>query len=257
MKLQGKNAIVVGGGRNAGRAISVGLAREGANVAIVVRSSRDEAEETVKLVRAAGVKGLAILADARDYQEAVAAVEEAGKGLGPIDVLVYTIGVRPLKKFLEMTPQDWRDVFATNVDGAFHFARAVLPQMVDRKRGCIINLTGYSAYQGRGRHKTHVGASKGALRALTQGLAAEFGPHGIRVNSIAPTNIQVSRMNPEWYPDALYPVEADDADYLKGVPLRRRGNPSDIAAAAVFLATDDANFITGQGLQVNGGFFMT
>ena len=257
MKLKGRNAIVVGGGRNAGRAISVGLAREGANVAVVVRANRKEAEDTAELVRSAGGNSAVILADVRDFNSVLQAVKEANGALGPIDILAYTVGIRPLKNFLEMTPEDWREVFATNVDGAFHFARAVLPQMVERKRGCIINLTGYSAYQGRGRNKTHVGASKGALRALTLGLAAEFGQHGIRVNSIAPTNIQVSRTRPEWYPDGLYPVESDDTQFLKAVPLRRRGKPEDIAAAAVFLACDDANFITGQAIQVNGGFYMT
>ena len=257
MKLKDRNAVVVGAGRNAGRAICVGLAREGASVAVVVRSNEREAKETAELVHALGGKSIVILADARDYNDAVRTVAEVNNALGPIDILAYTVGIRPLKKFLEMTPHDWREVFATNVDGAFHFARAVLPQMVDRKAGCIINVTGYSAYQGRGRHKAHVGASKGALRALTQGLAAEFGPYGIRVNSIAPTNIQVSRTRPEWYPEGLYPVESDDSQFLKGVPLRRRGSPEDIAAAAVFLATDDANFITGQAIQVNGGFFMS
>ena len=257
MKLQGRNAIVVGGGRNAGRAICVGLAREGANVAVVVHSNKEEAEETARLVRDAGGKSSVILADVRDYNSVVGAVGEANRTLGPLDILAYTVGIRPLKKFLEMTPEDWREVFATNVDGAFHFARVVLPQMVERKKGCIINVTGYSAYQARGRDKTHVAASKGALRALTQGLAAEFGPSGIRINSIAPTNIQVSRTRPDWYPENLYPAEQDDEKFLKGIPLRRRGSTDDIAAAAIFLASDDANFITGQAIQVNGGFFMT
>lgn len=257
MKLKGRNAIVVGGGRNAGRAVSVGLAREGANVAVVVHQGKDEADQTAELVRSFGVNSMVVLADARDFNQSMRAVKEVNANLGFADILVFTVGIRPLKKFLEMTPEDWRDVFATNVDGAFNFARAVLPQMVERKRGCIINYTGYSAYQGRGRHKTHVGASKGALRALTQALAAEFGPYGIRVNSIAPTNIEVSRTRPEWYPEGLYPVESDDAEFLKTVPLRRRGKPDDVAAAAVFLATDDANFITGQAIQVNGGFFMS
>jgi len=257
MKLEGRNAIVVGGGRNAGRAICVGLAREGANVAVVVRANRQEAEETAQLVRAAGAKSLVVLADVRAYADAVRCVEETNRALGFVDIMVFTVGVRPLKSFLEVTPDEWRDVMATNVDGAFNFARTVLPQMVERKRGCIVYLTGTSAYQGRGRKKVSVGTSKGAVRALTHALAAEFGPCGIRVNSVAPTNIKVRRTRPEWYPEEVYPGEADESKGLEHVPLGRRGVPEDVAAAVVFLATDDANFITGQAIHVNGGFVMS
>ena len=241
MKLKGKNAIVVGGGRNAGRAVCVGLAREGANVAVVVRSNKDEAEETAKLVRSMGGKSAVILADARSLNDVLRAVEEANGALGFIDILAYTIGFRPVISFLDLTPEVWREVFATNVDGAFYFARAVLPQMVEKKRGCIINVTGTSAYQGRGFQKVHVGASKGALRALTHGLAAEFGQYGIRINSVAPTAIK-------WQ---------TSSEYLKRVPLGRWGKPEEVAAAVVFLATEDASFITGQAIHVNGGFLMS
>ncbi|MEX2451313.1 MAG: SDR family NAD(P)-dependent oxidoreductase [Rhodospirillales bacterium] len=256
MRFKDKNAIVVGGGRNAGRAICRKLAQEGANVAIVVKGNMENAEGTAKLVREAGGKAVPIAADATDREDVFRAVKEATDALGPIDVLSYCIGYRPESPFLDLPPETWRQVFATNVDGAFYFAQAVLPQMVERKRGSIVFTTGLSAHQGRGINKTHVGASKGALRALVHGLAAEFGPHGIRINAMAPTNISVLR-DRNLYPDNRFPSDTEDDSWMNRIPLRRRGTPEEVANAVVFLASDEAGFITGESLQVNGGMYMS
>ena len=255
MRFKGKNAIVVGGGKNAGRAVCHKLALEGANVAIVVKGNKENAEGTAKLVQEAGTKPVTIFADATKRDDALRAVQEANDVIGPIDVLSYCVGYRPEKPFLELSPETWRQVFATNVDGAFFFAQAVLPQMVERKRGAIVLTTGLSAHQGRGIDKTHVGATKGAMRALAHGLAAEFGPHGIRINAMAPTNVSVIR-DKELYPDNNFPSDSQDDAWMERIPLRRRGTPEEIADAIVFLASDEASFITGVSLQVNGGMFM-
>jgi 3-oxoacyl-[acyl-carrier protein] reductase len=255
MRFKGKNAIVVGGGRNAGRAVCHKLAREGAGVAVVVKGNKENAEGTAALVREAGARVVTIFADATERDDAFRAVREATDALGPIDVLAYCVGYRPEKPILELPPETWRRVFATNVDGAFYFAQAVLPQMVERKKGSIVITTGLSAHQGRGINKTHVGASKGALRALVHGLAAEFGPHGIRVNAMAPTNISVLR-DKALYPDNKFPSDTEDDAWIQHIPLRRRGTPEEVADAVVYLASDEASFITGVSLQVNGGMFM-
>ncbi|MEQ8195845.1 MAG: SDR family oxidoreductase [Rhodospirillales bacterium] len=258
MRLSGKNAIVVGAGRNAGRAITIAMAREGANVAAIARQNQAEIDETVRLASEHGTACLPILADATDRTAVLAAVEQATEALGPIDILSYGIAIRPPSSFLELKPEMWREVFAVNVEGAYHFAQAVLPQMVERKKGSLIFTTGLSAHTGRGWHKVHVGSSKGALRALAHGLAAEFGPQGIRVNCLTPTFIDVARERPDWYPDAkFWGEEGKDAEYRKKFPLGRKGTVNEVANAVVFLASDDSSFITGQSLHVSGGIYMS
>lgn len=257
MKLKGKNAIVVGAGRNAGRAIAVTMAREGANVAAIVRENLGELNTTLDLVNEHGVKSVGLLADATQRDQVFDAVKEATDALGPIDILSYGLGLRPVSPFLEVTPEMWRETYAVNVDGAFHFAQAVLPQMVERKAGSIVFTTGLSAHIGRGWNKVHVGSTKGALRALMHGLAAEFGVHGIRVNCMTPTNITVSREHPEWYPPDTFLGEKEDEEYLKKFPLGRKGTVDEVAEAVVFLASDEASYITGQSLHVSGGVFMS
>ncbi|MEX2451549.1 MAG: SDR family oxidoreductase [Rhodospirillales bacterium] len=258
MRLSGKNAIVVGAGRNAGRAISIAMAREGANVAAVARQNQSEIDETVRLAGAHGTTCLPLLADATDRTAAFAAVEQATQALGPIDILSYGIAIRPPSPFLEVTPEMWRDVFAVNLDGAFHFAQAVLPQMVERKKGALIFTTGLSAHTGRSWNKVHVGTTKGALRSLAHGLASEFGPHGIRVNCLTPTFIDVARDRPDWYPDPkFWGEEGKDAEYRNKFPLGRKGTVDEVASAVVFLASDDSSFITGQSLHVSGGIYMS
>lgn len=255
MRFEGKSAIVVGAGRNAGRAISARLASEGANVAIVVRNNLIDAEETAHLVRAAGTKALVVRADASVPEQVMNAVKAATMAFTRLDVLCYSVGDRPEKPFLHVDRELWQRVFANNVDGAFNFAQAVLPQMVERRSGSIVFTTGLSAHTGRGIGRAHVEASKGALRSLVHGLAAEFGPFGIRVNAMAPSSIAVVR-DASLYPDNVFPSDDESPERMKNIPLRRRGTPEEAAAAVAFLASDDASFITGASLHVNGGIFM-
>ena len=251
-----KKALVVGGGRNAGRAICQRLAQEGADVAFVVLANKENAAGTAKLIEAEGRTAVPIFADVTERAQVFRAVDEANAALGQLDVLSYCVGYRPEGSILDLPEETWRRVFATNVDGAFFCAQAVLPQMVARKSGAIVFTTGMSAHQGLGKNKPHSGASKGALRAFAQGLAAEFGPHGIRINTMAPTNISVLR-DKELYPDNVFPGDSEDASWMNRIPLRRRGTPEEVAAVVAFLASDDAGFITGESIQVNGGMFMT
>ena len=258
MKLEGKNAIVVGAGRNAGRAITIAMAREGANVAAIARQNQEEIDETVRLANEHGTTCIPYLCDATDRDAVIATVEKATKEIGPIDILTYGVGARPVSPFVDIPQEMWRQVFAANVDGAFYFAQAVLPQMVERKTGSIVFTTGLSAHQGRGWNKVHVGTTKGALRALAHGLAAEFGPHGIRVNCMTPTYIDVTRENPEWYQnDKFWSEDGKDAEYRNRFPLRRKGTVKEVADAVIFLASDESTFITGQSLHVSGGIFMS
>ena len=176
MKLKGKNAIVVGAGRNAGREITIAMAREGANIAAIARQNQEGIDETIRLAGEHGTTCVPYLCDATDRAAVIKTVKQASKEIGPIDILTYGVGVRPGSPFVDIPPEMWRQVFATNVDGAFHFSQAVLPKMVERQSGSIIFTTGLSAHTGRGWNKVHVGTTKGALRALAHGLAAEFDP---------------------------------------------------------------------------------
>jgi NAD(P)-dependent dehydrogenase (short-subunit alcohol dehydrogenase family) len=258
LKLKGKNALVVGAGRNAGRAITIAMAREDANVAAIARQNQEEIDETIRLAQEHGTTCVPYLCDATDRDAVIETVKQASKDIGPIDILTYGIGLRPGSPFVDIPPDMWRQVFAANVDGAFYFSQAVLPKMVERQSGSIVFTTGLSAHQGRGWNKVHVGTTKGALRALAHGLAAEFGPHGIRVNCMTPTYIDVTRENPEWYQDdKFWSDDGKDAEYRNRFPLRHKGSVKEVADAVIFLASDESSFITGQSLHVSGGIFMS
>ncbi len=269
MLLAGKTALVTGGGRNIGRATVLTLAREGANVAVHGLTSKKEVEQVAEEARASGVRAMSVLAEITDERQVNEMVTRVHNDLGPIDILVNNVGIRPWCPFLKMTAEEWDYQLKVNLYGAFYMCKAVLPSMVERRSGVIINLTGSATHQPRIAHKIHGHVSKAGKLALTRGLAQEFGPYGIRVNAVAPSMVFTERPHAEWYPEDDFPAwarsgatsdeatrEAAVREMIQRVPLRRLVVPQDIANAILFLASDLASSITGQSLFVNGGTVM-
>ena len=243
-RLEGRVALVTGSGRNIGRAIILKLAAEGANVVVNARSNREEAESVAAEAAALGVESLAVVADVADEPQVGGMFAAAIERFGKVDILVSNAAMRPHKPFLELTLEDYERVRGVVLDGAFYCARAAIPSMKRNGSGRIVFLTGDGAWNGSAQ-RSHVSAAKMGVVGLARGLASEFAPDNIRVNVVSPGRIDTTR-DLAWYPQQNM---ADTSE----IPLGRLGAVDDIAAACVFLVTDDCGFITGQTIHVNGG----
>jgi 3-oxoacyl-[acyl-carrier protein] reductase len=245
LKLKDRVAIVTGASSGIGSTIARHLAAAGAVVIGTYHSSREKAEGVVQTINAAGGRALCRKADVRSLaameQLATAAVEEFGR----IDILVNNAGITRDQLLLSMTEQDFRDVVETNLYGAFNCTRAVAQQMMMQKRGRIINISSVAGERG-GRGQTNYAASKGGLNAFTRAAAIELAPKNITVNAIAPGVIE-TEMSKEVMRRAQEIV-------LNHIPLKRLGTADEVAGLVVFLATDDAAYITGEIIRVDGGF---
>ncbi len=243
-RLEGRVALVTGSGRNIGRAIILKLAAEGANVVVNARSNREEAESVAAEAAALGVESLAVVADVAVEPQVGGMFAAAIERFGKVDILVSNAAIRPHKPFLELTLEDYERVRGVVLDGAFYCARAAIPSMKRNGSGRIVFLTGDGAWNGSAQ-RSHVSAAKMGVVGLARGLASEFAPDNIRVNVVSPGRIDTTR-DLAWYPRQNM---ADTSE----IPLGRLGAVDDVAAACVFLVTDDCGFITGQTIHVNGG----
>ena len=234
-----KIALITGGSRGIGRAMVELFCQAGYSVAFTYKSNHTAAEEL-----SARTGALAIAADSaapEDVERAVRTVEEK---LGNVNILINNAAVSSFSLFTDLTLDDWRTAFATNVDGAFLYSRLVLPSMIRNHSGRIINISSMWGQVGSS-CEVHYSATKAALIGMTKALAKEVGPSGITVNCIAPGAIDT---------DMNSALSDEDMRALKDeTPLMRIGTPKEVAAAALFLAGDDAAFITGAVLNVNGG----
>lgn len=246
-KLDGKTALVTGGGRGIGRGIVLEFAREGADVAINYRRSAEAAEQTAAEVRALGRRAVVLQGDVSDCEAIARNVAQAVRELGGLDIAVANSGVASrVAAVADLDPAEWRRVLATDLDGAFFTARAVVPHLVAR-RGAMLFISSIGAdAAAMGGAPYHV--SKAGVNTLTKVLAKEVAHAGVRVNCIAPGLVR-SDMG-----EKLLKFHGDVV--LQSIPLGRAGEPEEIGRAAVFLASSDAAWITGKILRVDGGAWM-
>lgn len=244
--LEGRVALVTGSGRNIGRATILELAARGADVVTNARTNRGEAESVAQEARDLGVRAVATVADVADQTQVEAMASAALEEFGRVDILVNNAGLRDAKAFTDMTLDDWRQVNGVNMDGPFFCSRALVPGMIDRGWGRIINVSGLNAFKGRA-DWAHVCAGKMGALGMTRALAVELAPSGILVNHIVPGAFDTSRtasQEPFVQPQRV-----------EGIPVGRLGLPQEVAKACAFLASDEASFVTGQTIHVNGGAF--
>lgn len=245
--LHGKTALVSGGSRGIGADIALALARAGADVAILFRSRREEAEQTVRATTDLGVKAVAYQQDVGDLDELQATVDRVVEDFGGIDVLVNNAGIADLAPFLRVDREMMERTMRVNVSGPFFLSQAAARRMVEQGRGGrIINITSTNGFVGEALLAPY-NASKGAMEMLTKSLAIELGPHDITVNSVAPGLIATEI-------GMDFPLKPEFWEYAKEhIPLGKLGHPRDVGASVVFLAGAGGAYITGQHIIVDGG----
>ena len=242
-----KIALVTGSSRGIGRAVARRLAAEGYAVCVNYRERQDCAMSLVAEISAAGGRAMAVQADVAHRVQVNEMVRRVEGELGPVSLLVNNAGVAGQALFQDVSDEMWHRYFSTNVDGAYHTIQAVLPAMLHAHEGCIINISSIWGQRGASCEVTY-SCTKAALIGLTRSLASELAPTHIRVNCIAPGVIRTDMLDA--LPPEVLPQLAEET------PMRRLGTPEDIAHAAAFLASDRADFITGQVLTVDGGFIL-
>ncbi len=238
-----KTALVTGGSGGIGRAICLALADAGWRVAVHYNTRRAAAEETVGRITEGGGKAIAVQADITDASAAERMCEDVRICLGSLDLLVNNAGLAEITTFNSITPDSWRRMISTDLDGAYACTHAALPYMGEG--ASVINISSVWGLYGAS-CEVHYSAAKAGLIGFTSALAKELGPSGIRVNCVAPGVID-TEMN-GWL------SESDRSELSACTPLGRLGRPEEVAAAVVFLASEDASFITGVTLPVTGGF---
>ncbi len=245
MRLKDQIALVTGGSRGIGRAIVKALAAEGAKVAFVFRAGKDAADSLVAEVTGADGVILPLQADVTKSEEALRCVAEIEKAWGgPVNILVNNAGIIRDDLFVRLEESAWKEVLDTNLGGTYNFTKAVAYSMMRQRKGRIINISSIAA-EHTNAGQTNYAASKGAINAFTCALAVELASRGVTVNAIAPGFIET---------DMSEAIRNKAGDIIKKmIPMRRLGQPADIARAAVFLASDDASYLTGQVLTVDGG----
>ncbi|MEK3994443.1 3-oxoacyl-[acyl-carrier-protein] reductase [Psychrobacillus sp. FSL K6-2365] len=246
-KLDGKSAIVTGASRGIGRDIALYLAKEGAMVAVNYSGSKDRADAVVEEIKATGGKAFAIQANVDQSDDVQNLISSTIDQYGSVDILVNNAGITRDNLLMRMKEQEWDDVLNTNLKGVFLCTKAVTRQMMKQRAGRIINITSIVGVSGNAGQANYVAAKAGVI-GLTKSSAKELASRNITVNSVAPGFITTDMT------DAL--PEDIKSQMLSQIPLAKFGNPLDVAKAVAFLASEDANYITGQTIHVNGGMYM-
>lgn len=243
-------AMVTGGGSGMGRSVCLHLAQRGDAVAVVDRNA-DAAEHVAEEIRSAGGTAGALETDVSDRAQVDETVAEIRADLGPIGILVTSAGISGFTPFMEITTEAFEQMLAVNLTGTFHCVQSAIPDMIDAGWGRIVLVSSSSAQRG-GPRMAHYASSKGGVFALTKSLALEFAPLGITVNNIAPSSIETPMHASARAAGKLSSVEEASAR----MPVKRLGTGDDIAAAALFLVSDEASYFTGQTMGVNGGSYI-
>lgn len=246
--LKGRIAVVSGGNRNIGRSIVLTLAKEGATTVVLYREGADEAKQVCAEVAALGGRAAAYRADLADTPSLAPLVKTIEKEVGAIDILINNAAIRPNTKISQITLEEWDLVFNTNLKAPFFLSQAVLPGMVKRQWGRIINIGGTDAYWGKVRRAHGVSAKLG-LVGLTRAMALEVARFGVTINVVIPGTIDTVRPHPEWYPE----LKSGYAERLQRIPMARLGQSQDVANACLYLVSELASFTTAQELFASGG----
>lgn len=247
--LSGKTALVTGGGRGIGKSIALALAEAGANVAVTSRTEK-ELKKVSEEISALSRKAYYSPVDVRDKQAITAFVEEVVSQEGKIDILVNGAGTNKRLPFLEVTEEDWDFVMDINLKSVLYASQAVIPYMKKQKYGKIINIASLTSEIGLN-NMTIYGASKGGVAQITKALAVEFAEDGIFTNAIGPGYFKTEMTK------VLFEDQQKVDWMLSRIPLKRTGNVEDLQGAALFLASDASNYITGQTIYVDGGWLIS
>ncbi|MDB5249532.1 MAG: family NAD(P)-dependent oxidoreductase [Segetibacter sp.] len=245
-KLQEKVAIITGGDSGIGKAIAVHFAREGADVVIVYRKEKEDAEETKSLVEEKGRRALLIETDIGDESNCKEIIKQTLAEFGKIDILVNNAAIQvPHEDLAEITSEQWLETFRVNIHAQFFLTKAVLPHL--KEGASIINNASVNAFKG---HKQLVDytSTKGAIMGFTRSMALQLAEKGIRVNAVAP--------GPIWTPLISSTMHKSLEEFGQEVPMKRAGQPAEVATSFVFLASEDASYFTGQCLHPNGGYIL-
>ncbi len=258
MKLEGRVVLITGSGRNIGKATALKFAKEGAMVVLNGLTNQQALLDVAHEIESKGGEALPVMADVSNPDDVERMVDEATKRFGGVDILISNASIRPHGSLLEMTNEEWRKVMAVDLDATFFLTRAVLPGMLEKGKGNIIAISGLAAFEVRD-GAVAVAAAKAGLIGMMRGIAREYRLQGIRANTVVPGNMATDRYDQHDYleggtPKLLSMMGEDLTD--KEVPMGRKGLPAELAAACVYLASDDAGYTTGQTLHVGGGFYM-
>jgi len=245
--LTGRVALVTGGSRGIGRATCLALASKGAAVAVLCRSRIKEAQEVVEQIHSTAGQGVAIEANVLDPEAIKRSARKAVASLGQIDILVNNAGEMTDFSVIDMKDEDWEQALAINLTSSFRYAREFIPSMIERRWGRIINVSSQVVYTGSNNH-AHYSAAKSGLLGFTFSLTKELGPYGITANVVAPGRILTDLL--------LRRMAGREQEWMSQTPTRRFGRPEEVAAAIAFLASEDASYITGAVINVNGGLVM-
>ncbi len=245
--MAGRVALVTGGSRGIGRATCLALAARGAAVAVLCRNRIKEAREVAGRIEASGGRATAVEADVLDAGAIKRSVEEAVASLGRIDILVNNAGEMTDAAVADLKDEDWENTLAINLTASFRYARACIPSMRERRWGRIINLSSQVAYTGSNNH-AHYSAAKSGLLGLTYSLTKELGPYGITANVVAPGRILTDLL--------MERMAGREKEWMSQTPMRRFGQPEEVATVIAFLASEEASYVTGAVIHVNGGLVM-
>ena len=250
MSLEGRTALVTGSGRNIGKAIAVALAGKGTNVVTNARVTMAEAEAVAEECRKMGVRARAIQADASNHDQVRTMARQALEEFGTIDILVNNVGVSPTMPFLEMTDEDWEICLRVSLFSVFYVTRELIKPMVDQGWGRIINIGGQAGLRGT-YQKAHNAAAKMGVIGFTREIATEFSGYGITCNHVGPGSISGSPR--QHYFESRPPDQAYSELLRRQIHVGRPGTVEEVANVAAFLATEEASYVTGQTILVNGG----